>query len=99
MFIESEVRCFNRGHDYLSLPDGENTFINGVPASEHVQERMDWYFGKRYHQEIWSRLLEAVGIDNWRDKLVNIAPGVMSYQRLRTEIDHPMGWYENNQSL
>ena len=72
-FILNEVRCFGRGEC----------------TSEHVQERMDWYFGKRYHQEIWSRLLEAIGIDNWRDKLVNIAPGVMSYQRLRTEIDHP----------
>jgi hypothetical protein len=48
-FILNEVRCFNRGES----------------TSEHVQERMDWYFGTRYHQEIWSRLLESIGIDNW----------------------------------
>jgi len=50
-FILNEVRCFNRGES----------------TSEHVQERMNCYFGKRYHQEIWSRLLEAIGYpDNFK---------------------------------
>ena len=52
-FILSEVRCI--GH------------TRAESTSEHVQERMDWYFGKRYHQEIWSRLLEATGYpDNFK---------------------------------
>jgi len=58
-FILNEVRCFETaGH--LRVAGIEST-------SEHVQERMDWYFGKRYHQEIWSRLLEAIGYpDNFK---------------------------------
>ena len=59
-FILNEVRCFETA---------EHLRVAGIECTaEHVQERMDWYFEKRYHQEIWSRLLEAVGIDNWKEE-------------------------------
>ena len=55
-FILNEGRGFHRRD--IGDPTGN---------SEHVQLRMDWYFGKRYHQEIWSRLLEATGYpDNFK---------------------------------